>query len=41
MSIGSTAYISSTYILFLTNMQKKQSPEKDFLKLNFDITALI
>jgi len=39
MSIGSSTYISSTYILFLTNMQKKQSPEKDFLKLKFDNTT--
>jgi hypothetical protein len=38
MSAGSKASISGTYILFLTNMQKKKNPEKDSLKLNFDIT---
>jgi hypothetical protein len=33
MSTGSSTSISSTYILFLTKLQKKQIPEKRFTQI--------
>jgi hypothetical protein len=36
---GSSTSISSTYILFLTKMQKRQIPEKGFAPIENDITG--
>jgi len=38
MSTGSTTSIYSTYILFLTKLQKSQISKRDLLKLKNDIT---
>jgi len=38
-STSSTISISSTYIVFLTKLQKRQIPEKGFALLKNDITG--
>jgi hypothetical protein len=39
MITGSSISISSTYIVFVTKMQKRQTPEKGFALFKNDITT--